>query len=177
MKPTVYGKLEGLQERHEEVEALLGDPATIANQNLFRALNQEYAKLGPVIESFNSFKEAEENFKSAQEMLKDEDPDMREMAQEEYKEAKTAIATIEDELQILLLPTDPNDDRNAFLEIRAGAGGDEAAIFAGDIFRMYSRFIERKGWRLEIINVNESEQGGYKEVIAKISGDGIYGKM
>ena len=177
MKPTVYGKLEGLQERHEEVEALLGDPATIANQNLFRALNQEYAKLGPVIESFNSFKEAEENFKSAQEMLKDEDPDMREMAQEEYKEAKAAIATIEDELQILLLPTDPNDDRNAFLEIRAGAGGDEAAIFAGDIFRMYSRFIERKGWRLEIINTNESEQGGFKEVIAKISGDGIYGKM
>jgi len=177
MKPTVYGKLEGLQERHEEVEALLGDPDTIADQNLFRALNQEYAKLGPVIESFNSFKEAEENFKSAQEMLKDEDPDMREMAQEEYKEAKAAIATIEDELQILLLPTDPNDDRNAFLEIRAGAGGDEAAIFAGDIFRMYSRFIERKGWRLEIITVNESEQGGYKEVIAKISGDGIYGKM
>jgi len=177
MKPTVYGKLEGLQERHEEVEALLGDPATIADQNLFRALNQEYAKLGPVIESFNSYKEAEENFNSAQEMLKDEDPDMREMAQEEYKEAKAAIATIEEELQILLLPTDPNDDRNAFLEIRAGAGGDEAAIFAGDLFRMYSRFIENKGWRLEIVNVNESEQGGFKEVIAKISGEGIYGKM
>jgi peptide chain release factor 1 len=177
MKPTVYAKLEGLQERHEEVEALLSDPATIANQNLFRALNQEYSKLGPVIESFNSYKEAEDDFKSAQEMLKDEDPDMREMAQEEFKSAKTAVARIEDELQILLLPTDPNDDRNAFLEIRAGAGGDEAAIFAGDLFRMYSRFIETKGWRLEIVNVNESEQGGFKEVIAKISGEGIYGKM
>ena len=177
MKPTVYAKLEGLQERHEEVEALLGDPDTIANQNLFRALNQEYAKLGPVIETFNSYKNAEQDFESAQEMLKDEDPDMREMAQEEYKEAKAAIATIEDELQILLLPTDPNDDRNAFLEIRAGAGGDEAAIFAGDLYRMYSRHIENKGWRVEIINMNESEQGGFKEVVAKISGEGIYGQM
>ncbi|OIQ47931.1 MAG: peptide chain release factor 1 [Gammaproteobacteria bacterium MedPE] len=177
MKPTVYAKLEGLQERHEEVEALLGDPDTIANQNLFRALNQEYAKLGPVIEAFNTYKEAQDNFESAQEMLKDEDPDMREMAQEEFKEAKAAIAEIEDELQILLLPTDPNDDRNAFLEIRAGAGGDEAAIFAGDLYRMYSRHIENKGWRVEIITMNESEQGGFKEVVAKISGEGIYGQM
>ncbi|MGB0898210.1 peptide chain release factor 1 [Psychrobium sp. nBUS_13] len=177
MKPTVYAKLEGLQERHEEVEALLGDPDTISNQDLFRALNKEYAKLGPVIETFNNYKQAEQDFESAQEMLKDEDPDMREMAQEEYKEAKAAIAEIEDELQILLLPTDPNDDRNAFLEIRAGAGGDEAAIFAGDLYRMYSRHIENKGWRVEIITMNESEQGGFKEVVAKISGEGIYGQM
>ena len=160
MKPTVYAKLEGLQERHEEVEALLGDPDTIANQDLFRALNQEYAKLGPVIEAFNTYKEAQDNFESAQEMLKDEDPDMREMAQEEFKEAKAAIAEIEEELQILLLPTDPNDDRNAFLEIRAGAGGDEAAIFAGDLYRMYSRHIENKGWRVEIITMNETHTGG-----------------
>ena len=177
MKPTVYAKLEGLQERHEEVEALLGDPDTIANQNLFRALNQEYAKLGPVIEAFNTYKEAQDNFESAQEMLKDEDPDMREMAQEEFKEAKAAIAEIEDELQILLLPTDPNDDRNAFLEIRAGAGGDEAGIFAGNLFRMYSKFAEKKGWRVEVMSSNVSEQGGFKEMIAKISGDAVYGTM
>jgi len=177
MKPTVYAKLEGLQERHEEVEALLGDPDTIANQDLFRALNKEYSALGPVLESFHSFKEATENFESAQEMLKDNDPDMREMAQEEYKEAKAEIVRIEDEIQILLLPKDPNDDRNAFIEIRAGAGGDEAAIFAGDLFRMYSRYIEHKGWRIELITANESEHGGFKEVIAKISGEGIYGMM
>jgi len=177
MKPTVYAKLEGLQERHEEVEALLGDPDTIANQDLFRALNKEYSALGPVLESFRSYQEATADFQSAQEMLKDEDPDMREMAQEEYKEAKAEIERIEDEIQILLLPKDPNDDRNAFIEIRAGAGGDEAAIFAGDLFRMYSRYIEHKGWRIEMITANESEHGGFKEVIAKISGEGIYGMM
>ncbi|NRA59659.1 MAG: peptide chain release factor 1 [Psychrobium sp.] len=177
MKPTVYAKLEGLQERHEEVEALLGDIATINNQDLFRTLNQEYAKLGPVIETFASYKQAELDYSSAQEMLKDEDPDMREMAQDEYKESKAALAQIEADLQILLLPTDPNDDRNAFLEIRAGAGGDEAAIFAGDLFRMYSRYIESKGWRLEILTLNESDKGGFKEVIAKIIGEGIYGHM
>ena len=177
MKPTVYAKLEGLDERHQEVEALISDPETIANQDLFRALNQEYSALGPVVEAFNSYKQAQGNFESAQEMLKDEDPDMREMAQEEFKEARGALAQIEDDLQILLLPKDPNDDRNAFLEIRAGAGGDEAAIFAGDLFRMYSRYIDAKGWKIEIITLNESDQGGFKEIIAKISGEGIYGVM
>ncbi|MDP2560942.1 peptide chain release factor 1 [Psychrobium sp. 1_MG-2023] len=177
MKPTVYAKLEGLQERHEEVEASLGDPDTIANQDLFRALNKEYSQLGPVIEAFNTYKGAQSDFEMAQEMLKDDDPDMREMAQEEFKAAKAAIEEIEGELQILLLPRDPNDDRNAFIEIRAGAGGDEAAIFAGDLFRMYSRYIENRGWKIELVNANEAEQGGFKEVVAKISGEGIYGVM
>ena len=177
MKPTVYAKLEGLDERHQEVEALLSDPETIANQDLFRTLNQEYSSLGPVVEAFSAFQEAETDFASAQEMLKDEDPEMREMAQEEFKTSKAAVAEIEEQLQVLLLPKDPNDDRNAFLEIRAGAGGDEAAIFAGDLFRMYSRYIENRGWSVEILTLNESDQGGFKEVIAKISGEGIYGVM
>jgi peptide chain release factor 1 len=110
-------------------------------------------------------------------MLKDDDQDMREMAQEEFKEAKKAREVIADKLQILLLPRDPNDDNNCFVEIRAGAGGDEAAIFSGDLFRMYSRYCEKQKWRIEVMNLNESEQGGFKEVIFKIVGDAVYGQM
>ncbi|OEE85303.1 peptide chain release factor 1, partial [Enterovibrio norvegicus FF-162] len=110
-------------------------------------------------------------------LFRSDDAEMREMAQEEIKTTKVEIERLEEELQVLLLPKDPNDDRNCFLEIRAGAGGDEAGIFAGDLFRMYSRFAESKGWRVEVINANSSEQGGYKEMVAKISGDGAYGVM
>tara|TARA_B100001063_G_scaffold104973_1_gene98009 strand:- start:146 stop:1030 length:885 start_codon:yes stop_codon:yes gene_type:complete len=110
-------------------------------------------------------------------MLKDSDPDMREMAQEEYKEAKAQILTLEDEIQVLMLPKDPKDNNNVFLEVRAGTGGDEAAIFAGDLFRMYSRFAETQKWKLEVVTTNEGEHGGYKEVIANISGEGVYGKL
>ena len=175
MKPSVFAKLEGLEERYEEVQALLGDPDTINNQDLFRALTKEYSQLETVVQCFNSYREAEQDIETAQEMLKDDDPDMREMAQEEYKEAKQRVEELGEELQILLLPKDPNDDNNAYLEIRAGAGGDEAAIFAGDLFRMYSRYAETKGWRLEIVNASEGEHGGFKEVVAKVDGEGVYG--
>ncbi|MBO9488927.1 peptide chain release factor 1 [Endozoicomonas sp. G2_1] len=177
MKASVYQKLEGLVERFEEVQALLSDPETIADQDKFKALSKEFSQLEEVTKAFNDYKTAEDDLATSEEMLKDDDPDMREMAQEEYKAAKQAVEDLAGDLQILLLPKDPNDDNNCFVEIRAGAGGDEAAIFAGDIFRMYSRYAEKKGWKVEVMNMNESEQGGYKEIIAKVNGDGVYGEM
>jgi len=175
MKDSVVRKLENLVERFEEVQALLGDPQVIGNQDKFRNLSKEFSQLESVVGGFNAYQQAQENLDSANEMLKEDDAEMREMAQEELKIAKADIERLETELQVLLLPKDPNDDSNCFLEVRAGAGGDEAAIFAGDLFRMYSRYAETKGWRVELINANEGEHGGYKEVVANISGDGVYG--
>ncbi|MCF2860374.1 peptide chain release factor 1 [Pseudoalteromonas sp. SMS1] len=177
MKESVYRKLESLVERHEEVEAMLGDPEVIGDQNRFRALSKEYSELEDVVKTFTAYQQAQEDVATAEEMLKDSDPDMREMAQEEYKEAKTAISELEDQLQVLMLPKDPKDDNNVYLEVRAGTGGDEAAIFAGDLFRMYSRYAETQKWQVEVVSANEGEHGGYKEVIANIKGDGVYGKL
>ena len=175
MKESVVRKLENLVERFEEVQALLGDPQVIGDQDKFRNLSKEFSQLEDVVSGFNAYKQAQENLESANEMLNEDDADMREMAQEELKLAKAEIERLETELQVLLLPRDPNDDSNCFIEIRAGAGGDEAAIFAGDLFRMYSRYAESKGWRVELVSANEGEHGGYKEVVANISGDGVYG--
>ena len=177
MKESVVIKLENLVERFAEVQALLSDPGVIGDQDKFRALSKEFSQLEDVVAGFNAYKQAEEDLASAEEMMAEDDAEMREMAQEEMKTAKREIERLEAELQILLLPRDPNDDRNCFLEIRAGAGGDEAAIFAGDLFRMYSRYAEAKGWRLEMISANEGEHGGFKEVIANVTGDGAYGVM
>ena len=175
MKPSVVQKLETLVERFEEVQALLSDPVVIGDQNRFRALSKEYAQLEDVVRSFREYQDAQGDLTSAHEMLQEDDAEMREMAQEEIKAAKAQIDTLEQELQILLLPRDPQDDSNCFLEIRAGAGGDEAAIFAGDLYRMYSRYAETKGWRVEQVSANEGEHGGYKEVIANVIGDGVFG--
>ncbi|UUO24758.1 peptide chain release factor 1 [Colwellia sp. M166] len=177
MNKSVYQKLEILVERFEEVQALLSDPETISDQEKFQALSKEFSQLEVVTSAFHAYQEAESDFATAEEMLKDDDPDMREMAQEEFKEAKKAVENMTAELQILLLPRDPKDDNNCFVEIRAGAGGDEAAIFAGDLFRMYSRYAEKQGWKIELMNSNESEQGGFKEIVAKINGAGVYGQM
>ncbi|MAJ69324.1 MAG: peptide chain release factor 1 [Alteromonadaceae bacterium TMED7] len=177
MKESVVIKLENLVERFAEVQALLSDPGVIGDQDKFRALSKEFSQLEDVVAGFNAYKQAEEDLASATEMMAEDDAEMREMAQEEMKTARQEIERLEAELQILLLPRDPNDDRNCFLEIRAGAGGDEAAIFAGDLFRMYSRYAEAKGWRLEMISANEGEHGGFKEVIANVTGDGAYGVL
>ncbi|MEI8610759.1 peptide chain release factor 1 [Enterovibrio sp. Hal110] len=177
MKPSILAKLEALSERYEEVQHLLSDPGIIGDQDKFRALSKEYSQLEEVTQCFTSYKQAEGDLEAALEMANEDDPEMREMAQEEVKAAKEEIERLTDELQVLLLPKDPNDERNCFIEIRAGAGGDEAGIFAGDLFRMYSRFAESKGWRVEVINANSSEQGGYKEMVARISGDGAYGVL
>ncbi|UUM31281.1 peptide chain release factor 1 [Vibrio japonicus] len=177
MKASILTKLETLVERYEEVQHLLGDPDVIGDQDKFRALSKEYSQLEEVTKCFQAYQQAQEDLVAAEEMANEDDEEMREMAQEEIKEAKAAIERLNDELQILLLPKDPNDDRNCFLEIRAGAGGDEAGIFAGDLFRMYSKYAEKKGWRIEVMSSNEAEHGGYKEMIAKVSGDGAYGVL
>ncbi|MDC8830564.1 peptide chain release factor 1 [Alteromonas gilva] len=177
MKESVVIKLENLVERFAEVQALLSDPGVIGDQDKFRGLSKEFSQLEDVVAGFNAYKQAEVNLASAEEMLEEDDAEMREMAQEEIKAAKAEIERLESDLQVLLLPRDPNDDRNCFLEVRAGAGGDEAAIFAGDLYRMYSRYAETQGWRVELISANEGEHGGFKEVIANITGVGAYGVM
>ncbi|MGY2573134.1 peptide chain release factor 1 [Vibrio sp. C8] len=177
MNSSILVKLESLVERYEEVQHLLGDPAVIGDQDKFRALSKEYSQLEEITKCFQAYQQAQEDLAAAEEMTKEDDAEMREMAQEEIKEAKATIERLTDELQILLLPKDPNDDRNCFLEIRAGAGGDEAGIFAGDLFRMYSRYAEKRGWRIEVMSSNEAEHGGYKEMIAKVNGDGAYGVL
>ncbi|XAW89105.1 peptide chain release factor 1 [Vibrio sp. CDRSL-10 TSBA] len=177
MKASILVKLESLVERYEEVQHLLGDPAVIGDQDKFRALSKEYSQLEEITKCFQAYQQAQDDLAAAEEMAKEDDAEMREMAQEEIKESKAAIERLSDELQILLLPKDPNDDRNCFLEIRAGAGGDEAGIFAGDLFRMYSKYAEKRGWRIEVMSSNEAEHGGYKEMIARVSGDGAYGVL
>lgn len=175
MKASILVKLESLVERYEEVQHLLGDPAIIGDQDKFRALSREFSQLEEITQCFQAYQQAQDDLAAAEEMAKEDDEEMREMAQEEIQTAKASLERLTDELQILLLPKDPNDSRNCFLEIRAGAGGDEAGIFAGDLFRMYSRFAEKKGWRIEVMSSHDAEHGGYKEMIAKVSGDGAYG--
>ena len=177
MNPSIERKLEGLIERYEEVQALLGEPDIISEQDKFRSLSKEYAQLEEVVSAFNSYRQAQSDLTAAHEMADDDDPEMREMANEEIADAKQRVESLENSLQVLLLPKDPNDDRACYLEIRAGAGGDEAASFAGDLFRMYSRYAEQHGWRVSTVSANEGEHGGYKEVIAQLSGDGVYGRM
>ncbi|MNF31374.1 Peptide chain release factor 1 [compost metagenome] len=177
MKASLRNKLETIQDRFEELTALLGDAEVISEQTRFRAYSREYAELEPVAAAWQRWLKVQDDLDGAQALLKDSDPDMREMAVEEVREAKEQVAELESQLQRMLLPKDPNDGRNVFLEIRAGTGGDEAAIFSGDLFRMYSRYAERRGWRLEILSENEGEHGGYKEVIARVEGEHVYGKL
>jgi len=177
MKDSILNKLHALVDRHEEVAGLMADPNVINDQNQFRELSQEYAQLEPVVKCFQNYNAAADDLNAAEEMLKDDDADVREMAIEEKKETNKKIESLELELQKLLLPKDPNDNSNIFLEIRAGTGGDEAAIFAGDLFRMYTRYAELKRWQIEIINQNHGEHGGYREVIARIIGAGAYSQL
>ena len=177
MKESLLNKLELLCARHEEIAALLSDIETINDQNRFRNLSMEYAQLEGVVKNFNAYQQAQQALSSAREMLGEDDAEMREMAEEEIAESSAVIENLEVELQKLLLPKDPNDNANVFLEIRAGTGGDEAAIFAGDLFRMYSRYAEAQNWQLEILNSNEGEHGGYKEIIARIIGYGAYSQL
>ncbi|MDP3815747.1 peptide chain release factor 1 [Pseudomonas sp.] len=177
MKASLINKLDLLQDRFEELTALLGDAEVISNQTRFRAYSKEYAEIEPVYQAFRAFRKVQADLEGAQALLKDSDPDMREMAEEEVAEAKEQLIELEANLQRMLLPKDPNDGRNVFLEVRAGTGGDEAAIFSGDLFRMYSRYAERQGWRVEVLSASEGEHGGYKEVIARVEGDNVYGKL
>ncbi|MFK5914531.1 MAG: peptide chain release factor 1 [Woeseiaceae bacterium] len=177
MKDSIHNKLERLAERLEEINHLLSSPEVINDQNKFRALSQEHAQLTPVVNCFKSFESTTTDFNEAKRMLDDDDKDMREMAKEEFKEAKAQLEKLEGELQILMLPTDPNDNKNLFLEIRAGTGGDEAAIFSGDLYKMYTRYAESKRWTVELINESLGDHGGFKEVVVRIIGQGAYSKL
>ena len=177
MKASILAKLDNLNERYQEVAALLSDAETIADQNKFRDLSKEYAELEPVVKAYLGYQEVINNLDEAKLLLKDSDPDMRAMAQEELAEAESQLEPLELDLQRQLLPKDPNDDNNVFLEVRAGTGGDEAAIFSGDLFRMYSRFAEAQRWKVEVISMSEGDHGGYKEIITRIVGQGVYSML
>lgn len=177
MKQSIQLKLENLCERYDEIAALLSEPEIQSNQNKFRTLSQEYAQIAPLVDCYKRYELALKMLESAQEMANDSDPELREMAKEEVNEAEDLIETLDLELQVLLLPKDPNDNRNIFLEVRAGTGGDEAAIFSGDLSRMYQRYAERKGWQTEIISENQGDHGGYKEVILRITGRDVYSQL
>ncbi|GMN89218.1 peptide chain release factor 1 [Francisella sciaenopsi] len=177
MKDSIKTKLQSLIERHEEVSALLGEANVISDQNKFRDLSKEYSHLEPIVKAFKEYTQALEDKEAAYEMLNEKDAELVEMAKEELKLANEAIERLEDELQILLLPRDPNDDANIFLEIRAGTGGDEASIFSGDLFKMYSKYAEQRGWKIEVVSASEGEHGGYKEIISRIYGDGVYSQL
>ncbi len=177
MKQSLLDKLELLSERHEEIATLLSDIETINDQDKFRNLSMEYAQLEEVVKNFETYQQAQQALASAEEMLTEDDAEMRELAEEEIVENNAQIEQQELVLQKLLLPKDPNDNANVFLEIRAGTGGDEAALFAGDLYRMYSRYAESQKWQLEILNSSEGEHGGYREIIARIVGQGAYSKL
>ncbi|MFP4682272.1 MAG: peptide chain release factor 1 [Ectothiorhodospira sp.] len=177
MKDSIRRKLEGIAERFEELGGLLADPGTIADQEDFRRYSVEYSQLEPTVAAWNDYHEAQQELESAREMARDPDPELRAMAQEEAAAAESRLEALEQDLQRLLIPRDPHDGRNTFLEIRAGTGGDEAALFAGDLFRMYGRYAETRGWGLEVLSASEGEHGGYREIIARISGQGVYGRL
>ncbi len=177
MKASLLRKLDNLQDRFEEVTALLGDAGVITDQQRFRELSKEYAEIEPVMLAFREFSKVRSDLDGALALLKDSDPDLREMAEEEVCVARERLEQLEDGLQRLLLPKDPSDGRNVFLEIRAGTGGDEAAIFSGDLFRMYSRYAERQGWRVEVLSESEGEHGGYKEIICRVEGENVYARL
>jgi len=175
MKQSLQDRLIQISSRHEEVGLLMGDPAVMGDNNRFRDLAREYAQLEPIVASFLRWQSCNDAATDATEMLKD--LEMKEMAAEELDEAKSQIKDLERQLQILLLPKDPDDDSNIFLEIRAGTGGDEAALFAGDLFRMYNRYAENQGWKIEILSVSEGEHGGYKEVISRVVGNAAFSRF
>jgi peptide chain release factor 1 len=177
MKQSILEKLQHLADRYEEVGALLSDPEVIGQQTRFRELSREYAELESVVKSYRDYYRVQTNIEEARVLLKDADADMRAMAEEDLLENQSRLADLEVELQTLLLPKDPNDDRNVFLEIRAGTGGDEAAIFSGDLFRMYSRYAESRRWKVEVISESHGEHGGYKEIISRIVGQGAYSRL
>ena len=177
MKASIQLKLENLGERFDEITALLSQPEVQSDQNKFRSLSQEYAQINPLVTCYKQYQQTLLDISAAQEMQNDEDPELCELAEQEQKETEQIKADLQQQLQILLLPKDPNDNRNIFLEIRAGTGGDEAAIFSGDLARMYYRYAEKKRWEIEALSENRGDHGGYKEIILRISGQDVYSQL
>jgi peptide chain release factor 1 len=178
MKSSIRNKLENLSERLQELNGLLAEPSVIANQERFRELSKEYAEIQPIAACFQQYNQSLANVASAKEMLLQEsDAEMKALVEEELTQTQATSEGLEQELQLLILPKDPDDNSNTFVEIRAGTGGDEAALFAGDLARMYTRYAERRGWQIEILNRNEGEHGGYKEIIMRVSGQSVYSQF
>ena len=177
MKDSIRNNLEMTRDRFEEIAGLLADPDVITDQNQFRDLSKEYARLDPVIRLLNQYDAINGDIAAAKEMIGDSDPEIQQMGQDELATLSASGEKIELELQRSLIPPDPHDNSNIFLEIRAGTGGDEAAIFAGDLFRMYTKFAEGMRWPIEIISAREGDHGGYKEIVSRITGNNIYGKL
>jgi peptide chain release factor 1 len=177
MKESLLNNLQQLVSRHEEISGLLSDPEIISDQNRFRDLSREYARLEPVAQLFAAFEEAQGDAQTASEMAEDADEEIRNMGKEELAATSAQVEKIENDLMKHLMPRDPHDDNNIFLEIRAGTGGDEAAIFAGDLFRMYQRYAEQQRWGLEILSEREGDHGGFKEIISRIVGAGAYSQL
>jgi len=177
MKASLLSKLDTLTDRHEEVSALLGDSEIISDQERFRDLSREYAELEAVVRCYADYRRVREDIDEARQMLDDADADLREMGQEELDAGGERLAELELQLQTLLLPRDPRDSHNVFLEIRAGTGGDEAGIFSGDLFRMYSRYAEGMGWKMEVLSERPGDHGGYKEIITRVEGRDVYANL
>lgn len=178
MANSILEKFENIKYRFDEVGQQITDPNIMKDMKRYVKLNQEYKRLDDLVKSFTRYKNVIDNIESTKKILASEnDEEMREMAKEELEDLESQVEPKEQEIKLLLVPADPEDGKNAILEIRAGTGGDEASIFAGDLFRMYSKYCERKGWRLEVTNISEGTSGGYKEIVAKVTGDGVYGIM
>lgn len=175
MKASLRLRLDQLTDRHEELNALLADPGVISDNQRFRKLSQEHSELEEITQVWKNYRQAEQDCETAE--LMKSDPEFKEMAEEEQQEARQRIVRLEQQLNILMIPKDPNDSHAAFLEVRAGTGGDEAAIFSGDLFRMYSRYAATVGWRIEVLSENAGEHGGYKEIICRVEGEGVYGRL
>jgi peptide chain release factor 1 len=177
MKESIRHKLESVRDRFEELAGLLADPEVIGDQNQFRDLSKEYSRVEPVVKLFSDYEAIVADIAAAEEMAADKDEELRQMGEEELAVLQERHDELELELQKALIPPDPHDASNVYLEIRAGTGGDEAAIFAGDLFRMYSKYAESMGWSVEIMSAREGEHGGYKEIISRITGSGIYAAL
>lgn len=177
MNEAIYQKLVDLVKRLEVINNQLTQPEVIADQSQFRVLSKEYAQLDPIVRCFREYQKAQADIENAKALLSETDADLRLLAEEEMTDAKKRMKDLEPQLELLLLPKDPDDECNVFLEIRAAAGGHEAALFAGELFRMYARYAESKGWTVEIVSSSSGEQGGYKEVIARLSGEQVYAQL
>ncbi|MEM7378584.1 MAG: peptide chain release factor 1 [Pseudomonadota bacterium] len=177
MTPAIEAKLQHLIERHSEVAALLSEPDVLSNQDQFRSLSREYARLEPLAAAYGALETAREDLGAAQEMTQDADSEMRELGRSELQACENRITTMESDIQVLLLPRDDRDDNNVYVEVRAGTGGDEAALFAGDLLKMYGRYAEQRGWRTEMISASEGEHGGFKQAVMRVIGQGAFSRL
>ncbi|HJL95976.1 MAG TPA: peptide chain release factor 1 [SAR86 cluster bacterium] len=177
MIESILSKLSEVSERYLEIENLLSQPDITSNQENYIRLSKEYSELSPIVKAFKEYEQSESSLDEARQLVKDGDPDIREMAEIEIEDLTTSIQALEIEIKRLLLPKDPDDSKDVFLEVRAGAGGDEAALFAGDLFRMYSRLSERNNWNMDVVSIREGDHGGYKELVTRIEGNDVYKQL